>query len=172
VKKRFHEGFRLLTLSFDHREKAALGKAKRRRYRKLLNRNSIEWDFLVGSKENIKTLSQQVGFHFRYVAKKKQYAHPAIVFIFSPNGKLTQYLGMPFPSRDLEFSLVSASQGKLGSIFQRLIMSCFIYDSEAGQYTPFAFGVLRVAGVLTVFVIALMMLVFWKRERQPVEKLT
>ena len=170
--KGYGKNFRFVTVSINHREDAKLAAAKRKNYLKQLKRKDIEWEFMTGKKKHIEVLSKTVGFKYRYLPKKKQYLHPAVVFFVTPDGKVSQYLGLPYVTRDVKFALVTASKGRLGSIFEKLIMSCFIYNSTDGQYTPYAYGIVRLSGVLTVIVLAIMLLLFWTRERQRVEKMT
>lgn len=170
--KKSEAGYRILTISFNHKENAKLAREKRKSYLRVLDRKDFDWTFMVGAKASIQALTKAAGFSFRYLPDKKQYAHPAVIFFLTPKGKISQYLGMPYRTRDINFALISASQGKLGSIFERLIMSCFVYNPTDGQYTPFAFGMIRLGGVVTVIVLAAMLLLFWSRERQRVEKQT
>ena len=40
------------------------------------------------------------------------------------------------------------------------------YDATLGRYGPFAFGLMRVAGALTVLLIGTALLIYWRRERR------
>lgn len=160
------EKFRILTVSFNHRETPELAKAKRKNYLAQLGKRKMDWEFFVGKESAIKKLTDSLGFRFQYVEKAKQYAHPAVVYILTPQGKVSQFLaGLEFKKRDLRFSLIDASQGKLGSLIDAFIMSCFVYSSSEGKYTTFAFGFVRLGGVLTVLILGLFLGVLWFRER-------
>jgi protein SCO1/2 len=157
--------FRIVTVSINPKEGYLLAKVKRKNYLKQLGKPSIKWDFLVGSQKNITTLSKSVGFGYKYLPKQKQYSHPAVIFVMTPKGVISQYLyGVVYKARDLKFSLMTASQGKLGTIVDRIIMSCFVYNSKDGQYTPYAFGIVRLGGVLTVLILGFFLMLFWMRE--------
>jgi hypothetical protein len=43
-------------------------------------------------------------------------------------------------------------------------MSCFSYDTSLGKYTPTAFGIMRIGGVLSMIGIAIFSLIMWRRE--------
>jgi len=168
LKKGVENQFRIVTVSIDPKEKPHLAAAKRETYLKELKGRKFDWQFLVGEEKNIKTLAKSLGFGYRYNAEQKQYAHPAVIFFLTPKGKISQYLkGVQYPGRDLNFSLITASQGKIGSVIEKIFMSCFIYNSKEGKYTQFAFGVVRLGGLLTVIVLALFLATMWLREREP-----
>ena len=85
--------FRLITVSIDPEETAALAKAKQERYLESLDKEAIpenSWKFLVGSENQIKKLADAVGFQYFYDGKQDEYAHPAVVFILSDKGMISQ----------------------------------------------------------------------------------
>ena len=61
---------------------------------------------------------------------------------------------------------MEAGEGKVGSVMDKIIMSCFQYDASIGRYGPFAFGVMRIGGALTVVVLGALLGVYWRRERR------
>ena len=66
---------------------------------------------------------------------------------------------------DLKFALIEASEGKVGTTVEKVILSCFAYDNTTGRYTASAFGLMRLAGVITMFFRA-MVTALWRRERR------
>lgn len=118
--------------------------------------------FLTGSKANIEALAQAVGFSYNYISETKEYAHPAVLEICTPDGRLSRYLyGVDFPVRDLRLSLVEASEGKIGSTFDQILMFCLHFDPEEGRYTPFATNLMKLAGSMTVFIAAIFIVPYW-----------
>lgn len=161
------EQFRVVTVSIDPREGHDLARGKRESYLEALDRGDVDWTFLVGSEESIRSLADAVGFRFRYDKETDQYAHSAGMFFLSPAGKLMQVLfGVKYNPRDTKFALIEAGEGKVGSTFERLILSCFHYDDLTGSYTPFAMGIMRLGGAATAIGIALLLTLLWRRERQ------
>jgi protein SCO1/2 len=74
--------------------------------------------------------------------------------VITPDGRVSRYLyGVEFPKRTLQLSLVEASEGKIGTTVDRVLMLCYRYDSKTGQYTFFATNLMRGAGVLTVLLL-------------------
>jgi protein SCO1/2 len=161
------ETFRLVTVSIDHREKHTLGRKKRASHIKSLGRGEVDWSFLVGSKEQVKKLADSVGFGYRYDPEQDQWAHPAVVTFISPEGKISRYLyGLEYTSRDLQFAIMEAAEGRVGSTVDKLILSCFHYDATLGRYGPFAFGIMRLGGAVTLVLLGLFLARLWRRERR------
>jgi protein SCO1 len=159
------KNFRIVTVSIDHREEPTLAREKRASYLRSLGRGEVDWSFLTGSSENIRRLTDSVGFHYRYDADQDQYAHPATIIFLSPEGKVSRYLyGLEYASRDLKLALLEASEGRVGSTVDRLILSCFHYDATAGRYGPFALGIMRLGGVATLIILAIFLVVLFRRD--------
>jgi protein SCO1/2 len=160
------EEFRIVTVSIDHREDAKLAAQKRKTYLAELGRGELDWSFLVGTEENIATLAETIGFSFQYDAVSDQYAHPALLTFLAESGIVTRYIyGIQYPARDLKFALIETAEGRVGSPVDKLILSCFRYDSTAGRYTATIFGIARLGGVLTILTLAGFGLVMWRFER-------
>lgn len=154
--------YQILTVSIDPRETAELAMAKKTRYVEQFGKSGIEqgWSFLVGSGENTKALADAVGFKYFYDAKRDEYAHPAVSYLISPDGKIVRYLyGMDYKRFDLKMGLIEASQGKVGTTIDRIILSCFHYDAKEGSYVLFAQNLMRLGGFLIVIVLAI---VVWR----------
>jgi protein SCO1/2 len=159
--------FRALTVSIDSRETADLALQKRRNQLSLVGRGEIDWTYAVASEEVVRELTASVGFGYRWLPEEEQFAHPAAIFVLSPDGKLSRYLdGLATSPRDLKFALIDASDGNVGGPLDRLILSCFRYDHVEGEYTAFAFGIMRLGGGLTVAVMAIVLSIFWRKERR------
>jgi protein SCO1/2 len=109
---------------------------------------------LVGDSGSIKTLAQAVGFRYNVLGNTGQFAHPAVLFILTPDGKISRYLyGVSFPPKTMRLSLVEASKGKVGDSWDKLALMICCYDVATGQYAVTAMAMMNIAGVLTVFVI-------------------
>ena len=48
------------------------------------------WYFLKGTKNNIKSITNQLGYGYKYIKRTNDYSHPAVVFFY--NKKLTNYM--------------------------------------------------------------------------------
>ncbi len=158
--------FNILTVSIDPSEKAELASKKKEAFLNVYQRSGAEenWHFLTGKEENIHKLASQVGFKYRYDTEEKQFAHPAVLFLISPEGKVTRYLyGIQFPTRDLRLALTEASQGKIGSVVDKFLLFCYHYDPKGKKYALMAINLMKVAGIITVLVLGISLLFQFKR---------
>lgn len=159
--------FRIVTVSIDPSEGPELARAKRQTYLDALGQPDADWSFLVGDQANISALAETVGFGYRYDEKSEQWAHPAVLTFLSPDAVVARYLyGITYPGRDLEFALIEASAGRVGSPVEKLILSCFQYDHVSGEYTPQAMGVMRLGGIATLMGLGALGAVMYRREKR------
>ena len=158
------EQFEVVTVSFDPRETPQLAAAKKSTYIKAYNRAGGEagWHFLTGDEANIKRLTEAVGFHYLWDEQTKQFAHASGIMVLTPEGKLARYFyGIEY--RDLRLGLVEASQNKIGTPVDVLMLYCYHYDPSTGKYGAVVMNIVRLAGGLTVFLIVGLLLVLRKR---------
>jgi protein SCO1/2 len=157
------DDFQIVTISIDPGESFFLANSKRTSYLNALDRSDFRWSFLVGDEENIQQVAASVGFTYHYDAAQDNYAHAPAVYFLSPDGMIVRYMyALDYPSQDMKFALMDASNGTIGSTIDRIILSC--YHFVDGVYSPFAFGIMRIGGVLTVIVLGGFLIVNWRRE--------
>jgi protein SCO1/2 len=148
--------FNFIYISFDHRETRVEAYQKKLSYQKQYERDGAGegWHFLVGSKVAVQTIADAVGFKYKWVESSQQFSHPAVLIVLTPEGRASRYLyGVQFPKRTLQLSLVEASEGKIGSTIDRVMMFCFKYDPSTGRYTVAATNLMRLGGVLTAIIL-------------------
>jgi protein SCO1 len=162
------DGFRMVTVSIDPEETHPLASGKRDSYLDLLDRGAnVDWTFMVGNSSNINGLADDLGYRYNYDEKLDQYVHAPVVYVLTPDGRISHYLfGLRYESTDLKLSLMDASQGRLGSTFDKLLMNCFHYDPTAGGYAASAMDVMRFFAILTVLILLSALLVFWLVDRR------
>lgn len=161
--------FRVVTISIDPREKSQLASDKRSAQLGLYGTDDKEfdWTFLVGDKANIDRVANDLGFQFKYIKKLDIFSHVPAVFFLSPSGKLTRFLtGLNYEPRDIKFSLMDASNGKLGSVVDKVLAYCYHFDPNEGKYGPLAFNIMKLGGILTVLILGTFLAIMWRRERR------
>ena len=165
--------FKMLTLSIDPEETSSLAAQKRGTYLEELGKRNASWEFMVAKQTVITDIANQVGYRYTYDEQSKQFAHPAVIMILSPDGTISRYLyGVSYSARDLKFALIEASEGKIGTTVDKVILSCFSYDNSTGRYTASAFGLMRLAGVVTMFFLGAMVTALWRRERRHTQQVS
>ena len=160
--------YRVLTVSFDPREKPELAAAKRRNYLERYGRPGGEegWHFLTGNEPEIARLAEAVGFRYKYDPVHDQFNHASGIVVLTPAGKVSRYFyDVRFSPRDLRLGLVEASQGQIGSPIDQVLLYCFHYDPTLGKYGPTILNLVRLGGVLTMIAVGLLFFVLWRRER-------
>lgn len=161
------KSFNMISVSIDPRETADLAKSKRVNYLKSVNASDdAPWSFNVAEESEIKRLAEAVGFEYKYIKKVDQYAHGAAVFVISPKGMISRtHWGIAYAPRDLQLSLMDASEEKIGSVLERVLLSCLHYDPDSHTYGLYIFGVMRLGALLTVLALGFFMWLFFSRER-------
>lgn len=169
--------FNVVVVSFDPKETPALAADKKKFYLAEYGRPGAEngWFFLTGRREPIRQLTEAVGFGFTYDKVFKEYDHPSGVTVVTPTGTIARYFygikydgnyRVPGGTTTLRLSLVEASEGKVGSLLDRLILRCYRFDFQSHKYTPNVMLAVRAAGVATVLLLAAAVVYFKVRERR------
>ncbi len=146
------QDYRAVTISFDPDEKPAQGAERRRGYLQTLGVPDAgpEWPFAVGAAEATRRVSDAVGFHFDKDLATGEWAHMAAIFVLTPDGRVSRYLyGIEYPPKDFRLAVVEAAGGKVGTSFDRFLLTCYRYDPATRKYEPYAWGFVR-AGALLV----------------------
>jgi protein SCO1 len=161
--------FEMITVSFDPLETSERARLTKQKYLQVYRRAGAAegWHFLTGREENIKKLADTIGFHYRYSESTQQYIHQAVSFILTPDGRVSRYLyGVKYDPQTLRLSLVEASDGKVGSTTDKILLFCFHYDSESGRYGLIATRLMQFGGGLTVVVVGSAIWLLRRREKK------
>ncbi|MBV8495268.1 MAG: SCO family protein [Gammaproteobacteria bacterium] len=125
----------------------------------------LRWRYLTGVRGAPAALARSVGFNYYRDPRTGQYAHAAGIVLLGPRGTITQYLpGVQFAPRTLHLALVAASEGKLGTITDRLLLLCCDYDFGSGHYTLAVRRILQGLGALTLLALAGLFLALRRAE--------
>ena len=159
VDLRLGESYQAVTVSFDPRDTPESAHHKRESTLAGVDPGAGQaaaWPFLVGDSASINRLANDVGFHVAYDARTDQYAHPAALIVLTGDGRVSRYLyGVEYSPRDLRLALVEAGKGEIGSLVDRVLITCYRYDPATRTYGPFVVGFLRLgAGLTLLFVVA------------------
>ncbi len=147
------EQYDVVTVSFDPTEKPQMALGKKGVYVGLYGRPAAKqgWHFLVGDDPDIRALAQSVGFHYNYDPATRQFAHATGIIVLTPQGKVSRYFyGIQYPPRDIHLALVEASNEKIGSPVDAILLYCCQYDPRTGKYGMAVAHVLKVTGALTI----------------------
>jgi len=160
--------FKVVAVSFDSKETPELAAKKKASYMKVYDRPGTEggWSFLTGDEQTIQALTKALGFKFKWNEEAKEWAHASAAIVVTPDGKISRYLpGIMFDPKDVKLAVNEASNGKVGTFVDQLVLYCFQYNPHQSKYTLYAFNIMKLGGALMVMVLALWLLPVWVRSR-------
>jgi protein SCO1/2 len=159
--------YEVVFVSFDDRDTPEMAAAKKNTAMDHFRRKETAagWHFLTGSKESIVAVTNAANFHFNFDAKNNLFAHASGIMLLTPDGRISRYFyGVEFPGRDLRLGLVDASQGKIGTPVDKMLLFCFQYDPSTARYSATILSVMRIMAVATMAGLLLMILIDRKRD--------
>jgi len=125
--------------------------------------------FLRADTKTIERLAEAIGFRYAYDEVQKMYAHPAGIVLVTPQGQVARYFfGVEYATQDLRLSLVEASQNKIGSPVDQLLLRCYHFDPTTGKYSLVVMDLVRWAGAITVGAVGLFIVVMWRKESRHI----
>lgn len=174
MKYEIGDDYNVVTVSIDPKETPGLASDKKTSYLEKLHRDGAAkgWSFLTGEEDAIQQLAMTVGFRYAYDPKTDQYAHAGGIMVLTPQGRVARYYyGVEYIARDVEFGLVEASQGRIGSLADQLAMLCFQYDPATGKYGFYVIGAMRIlAGLMLAGFVTMYAILFIKSHRAKRER--
>jgi protein SCO1 len=159
--------FDVVTVSFDPRETPVLALGKKKAYLERYQRPQAEhgWHFLTGSPASIAALTQAAGFGYVWDEASQQFAHPSGIMVATPAGRLSRYFfGIDYSPRDLKFALMESAFDRIGSLADQLLLYCYHYDAERGNYGFVAMRAVRIGGAVTLLALVGFVFVSLRRD--------
>jgi protein SCO1/2 len=165
--------FDVIAVSFNPKEGPGLASQKKAAYVERYGRphTAPGWHFLTGPESSIKRLTDAVGFKYEFDPEIQQFAHGAGIELLTPKGTISKYFyGIEFSARDIRLGLIEASEERIGSLVDDVLLFCYHYDPATGKYGAAVLRLVRVAGAATVVVFASLIVVALRRERAEVPR--
>jgi protein SCO1/2 len=124
------------------------------------------WHYLTGSSENIKAVTDAIGFRHRFDPESKEFVHPAGIVFVTGSGIVSNYLlGVGYTPTDLRSAVRQAGSGRIAAAASSLLLICFHFDPTTGRYSLEILKLFRLAALLTVLTLAVMLFLLFRRER-------
>jgi protein SCO1/2 len=157
--------FDVLTVSFDPKETPEMAAAKKADTLKRYGRAGAAegWHFLTGPQASIDSLTKAAGFQYEYDPRIGQFAHATAILVLTPEGRIAQYYyGVDYAPKDLRLGLIQASQNKIGSIVDQVLLYCYHYNPDTGKYGAIISRILKIAAGTTVFLLGTFLMVMFR----------
>lgn len=152
--------YRVVAVSIDPREHASDAAEKARAYRSAFA--NVPLHLLTSAGDATARVAAAAGVHYAFDAGVQQYSHPLAVLIAAPDGRISRYFaGAAFDRRDLKLALIEASQGRIGSISDRIFLRCAHFDPQTGRYSVAAMSFVRGGSAVCVLVFGVWV---WRRR--------
>ncbi len=167
------DDFQVITIDINPNEKTLFANQKKKNYIRGFGLENMknDWHFLTGDKESIKKVADSIGYIYYYDKQRDEYMHPAAITLLSSEGKISRYLyGIEYPVKDLKLGILEASEGKIGSTLDKIILYCYHYDPYKNTYTIFATNVMRLGGIFTIIFLCIMLASYWKNDKNLFDK--
>ena len=159
--------FEVVAVSFDPRDTPEIAARKKANYLQRYHRPNTAngWHFLTGDEASIKALTEAVGYQYKFDPATGQFAHASAIMILTPQGKLSRYFyGVEYAPRDIRLGLVEASQNKIGTPVDQVLLFCYHYDPGSGKYGAIAMNMVRLGGVTFVLICGTFLFVAWRHD--------
>jgi protein SCO1/2 len=161
--------FQVVDFSIDPGDTPADAARKKSEYLRRYGRTGASqgWHCIVGDQRSIAQLADEIGFGYAYDPETKQYAHPSGVIVLTPEGKISRYIfGATFDARELRDALIGARKGESTSTLSKLFLLCYHYNPITGKYGALIMSIVRIAGVVTLLLIAGFVALMVGRDRR------
>lgn len=150
------EEYRLLTVSFDPEDGPIQAAARQQSVLSSVPEVRAEaWPFWTAPGSSAERLLDGLGVRVRRDSTTGQWAHPAVFFVLTPDGRISRYLyGVAARPFDVRLALLEASRGEQRATVDRVLLRCFMYDPATRRYGLFVTQYFRVGAGLILLALA------------------
>jgi protein SCO1/2 len=156
--------FDMVSISINPGEGTYRAKQTKQKYITIYGNENSEaaWHFLTGEQTEIDRVATAIGFKYHYVPSTREYIHPPVFVMCSPDGRVMRYVhGIEFEPEQIREALVESGAGRTGNSISRFVYSCFLDRSYSGEYSVSVMKVMRLAGGMTAVILICTLLPFW-----------
>jgi len=176
------QDFDVVTISIDPRDAPEDAARARRRLLRSYGRAPAEegWHFLVaeqtleddealqafGEYRSAERLAEATGFRYEWMPRSRQYAHPGVIMMLTPDHRVSRYLyGLEYDPQDVRLGLLESSEGRI-TVGEQLLLYCYAYNATEQTYTLLAWRIMRIGGLLTAILLFSFLGFLWWRDRR------
>lgn len=122
---------------------------------------------LSGDAAALGAAARDLGYRFAYDPAVDQFAHPAVAYVLTPDGRVSALLSeLELTGDSLGPALIAARHAPSRSVGEILRALCYGFDPRHGAFNRPVRLALTVGGSATILALGLTLLAFWRRERR------
>jgi len=149
--------FELLVVGLDPKDDAEAAARQRRDHLGDDAALNAAAHFVTVDAGTIGSLTDALGYRYRYDAADDQYLHPAAAYVLRGDGAVSRVLtGIGLSGADLRLALVEAGDGRIGTTADRIRLLCSHFDPAQGTYNVAVSRLMAGTGGATVVILALL----------------
>ena len=128
------------------------------------------WKFLVGKPEEVKKLTDAIGFKYTFDEKLDWVFHPSALVFLTKDGKISSYItGVNYASKLVRANVDRAVKNEVGPKGETFLLGCFMTDPTSGRTTIVVESLVRIAGIITVLAVALSIYFMNKNDKNKLQ---
>lgn len=119
--------------------------------------DGINWNTVSASHQDIRKFMHSIGVEYDYIPQTKEYDHPPILVILTPEGKISRYIYGVNPSKkDIKISVMAAmAENTTPGLFNGFYLRCLKYDPLLKTYhVDWRFIISTSAGLLIIILVS------------------
>jgi protein SCO1/2 len=157
----------LLTISIDPRETPfEAGRTRQVALERAGLAPAEVWPFLVGQEASIRRVAESVGFSYQWDAASEQFAHPAVIFTLSPEGRVSGYFYDLAPDPAAVRAALLGQGTPAARSLGAAVLSCFRFDAFGRKYGPLVQRCFQGGATLVALLLVLGVGSLLRRERR------
>lgn len=147
------EDFNVISFSFDSTDLTTDLKSYQYRWKM----DGDHWKTVSANRVAIQQFMESIGFEYDVDTLNKQFNHPALLVVLTPEGRISRYIYGVNPSkRDIRLAVMAAKAEKTTpGLFSGIYLRCFGYDPLLRTYkVDWRFIISTSAGFFMIFIVA------------------
>jgi len=156
--------YQVITISFNTNDSPEKAQMEKQNFTLSINKEQAKyWYFLTGDQASIDEITKAIGYIYK--PQGVDFAHPSVIMMISPSGKITRYLyGLTYLPFDVKMAIIEAQKGISRPSINKVLELCFAYNPSSNTYT---LQVTRIFGALIIFIALLIFipLIIKKRKK-------
>ncbi|HLO99690.1 MAG TPA: hypothetical protein VK171_13925 [Fimbriimonas sp.] len=115
--------------------------------------------FTVGKAEEVRKLTDSIGFYYTFDEKANWVNHPAAAAYIASSGKIVAYnTGSNFPTKIVRNNVIEAASGKTQPLGDVFLLGCF----KMSAASPRTAAIVNILNLSALFTVAVLSLCIWR----------